>query len=400
MSNPTAATATLPDHPFNRLNHDQKRSITAAVVAQLRGFQKTSYAEALQALVGKTDPGKLSKEASQAFNALNIAAQKTLTVTSWKGGRPFLTNLGPLLKIGNKVVFAGGVATAGIGLFYAPSHKFLALANGCAACAFWILSSRCTLITDAVGQFSQIIENLTSENLNQFPDQIKEVYAGLEKSLFIGSYLQTHRRKIRCEEHEKSLILFKEQLSAIQYLHNLIVANSEKLLSLTISAMHSPIGFLSSALFPEKKNLKSITAADIPPKDLEEIKTFFQNFDKLCRSHQLKAAGVGVLALAWTYYTYVQRVYLMIVAGVVHCIAFFLLAKELYVFQRGSKKIVAASSQEVVQEFRAMAANSSLLSLMSLQEAQASEIKNYVVIQFDAILNLLPSWKELKNRAS
>ena len=65
--------------------------------------------------------------------------------------------------------------------------------------------------------------------------------------------------------------------------------------------------------------------------------------------------------------------------------------KGLHVLQRGSGKI--KEGVKVESEFQSMATHSLLFSRMGLQQADERQIQNGVVIPFDAILQLIPSWK-------
>lgn len=279
-------------------------------------------------------------------------------VRKYKSFKANIIVLNGFLKTGAKAILIGGVAVAGVGLFYLRSHKLLALAAGCSSLVLFFLRSICLKVEASFNQELRIIDELTHQNLAQFSEETNNVYGELKKaSWLMNRYLST-QQPLTPKDHW-GLELLQEQLAAAKYLKQ----------------------FRDGLAFPD--DLKNETS--------QNFSLFFEKFEALCQRGKQMTMRVGVLALAWSCYVYMQRAYLMTAIGIVHFAAYAALTYELMILQSGSRKI--KNVRQIEPEFQKMASHSFLLSRMGLQQANIQAIEKAVVIPFDAILKLIPSWK-------
>jgi hypothetical protein len=219
----------------------------------------------------------------------------------------------------------------------------------------------CLSLHGALEGHIKVLNDLSWQNQDQFSTSINGVYEGLKKTSYLMKcYIKAHQKRDGSENY--GVILLTELRDAINVM---IVAPN-----------------------------RTSTAEDIQKVDLEKIRSFFVRFEKVCRKGLYGTATLGVIAVAWTYYAYVQKAYLMTIAGIVQFVAASTICRELYVFQRGSKNIFSVQENKVAEAFQEMAARSMLFWAMDLEKADRYQIQNTVVIPFDAILKLIPSWKD------
>lgn len=273
-------------------------------------------------------------------------------------------NLTGFVTYGKWMSGMSGVSSACLALLYCRSSKVLALASLCATCAsFALYRTFCA---------SSVTCQTLLEKMQQCDKGLsKSIHASYEvlgnTNWIAGRYLNAHKTKIALENPGPTLL--QEQLDATGYLSTII--QRLKLAQGTC---------LEQA--PSSESIK-----------LPELKQFFEKFGSFCQQGALRAAGFGCAALAWAYYSYMQRARLMCVIGVVYGVSSMVIAQQLYTLGKGSKAISVA--QNIETQFQEVAKRSFLLRRMGMAQASATQIQNRFVVPFDAILKLIPAWKEV-----
>jgi hypothetical protein len=351
-------------HPFLHLSREKQGSL----FKELGEGQPKSYAQLLASAVKSMKQGEennpVSREVLQARDLLNSKSQQILEkpfVTPWKQTDvTFTAGMFGLSWAATALSASVGVA-AGLSVYYIRSHRVIALVTGCAAYSLWYFRGMCLSLHGALEGHIKVLNDLSWQNQDQFSTSINGVYEGFKKTSYLMKcYINAHRKRDGSENY--GVILLTELRDAI----NVMI---------------------------EKPDRKS-TAEDIQNVDLTKIRSFFVRFEKVCRKGLYGTVTLGVIAVAWTYYAYVQKAYLMTIAGIVQFVAASTICRELYVFQRGSKNIFSVQENKVADAFQEMAARSMLFWAMDLEKADRYQIQNTVVIPFDAILKLIPSWKD------
>ena len=339
----------------------------SAIAKELRKKYKEAktyaglYKQALQHLGPNPPQEKPSVEVQQVIEALNSKAREVLEapfVTPWKEEMPVIQVLTYLLPYAAHAATVSGMAVGGISLLYLRSQTVIALANICGACAFLVLRSNILNLNKTFGKIHNHISQLNWQNQTEFSSQIDAAY---KASYLMRLYFGAHSRKMS-KDHQ-GLNLLKEQLSAINHIKFLLI----KLYMMPGSDL----------------KLEGIQIAD-----LGQIKAFFVKFERICRKGMLGTVGVAMVALAWAYYAYVQKAYLMTIAGMVHFVGGAAISWQLFKLQKISKNI-HLSNDDVAVAIQKAASESFLLRRIGV-----ADIHKAVVIPFDAILKLIPAWKE------
>ncbi len=274
-------------------------------------------------------------------------------------------------ELGASYIGKGSIIPLGLSILYLRSHKILALANVCAACALQILSSEFLKISKAFSQQFKTLNELKVDEVDEVDDFLQSVsksYEDLKKESWIArSYLNAHKKHMKGKQSLNSLVILKEHIDAFNHL----------------SCFLKKFFFQFHSFQSNKSTL-----------NLEIIKNFFKKFEKLCLSAQKRAIGIWALSLVWSYYAYTQRAYLMVLAGIVHLIAWSVIIKELFTLAKGSKKIYSFDSTPVINSnFQAMAAKSWLFMTLP-NNMEVEDIQQHIVTPMNFILTLIPTWKE------
>lgn len=368
----------VPVHPYLTLPREQKDSIRAEFFNQVGDKKRfaqifVSAAKQMQADANNnSSPTQPSPEVLELINKLDGKARELLErpakeamINGWKVEQLTITGLTYSLTVTQKGCFVGAVGAAGMGLLY-RSQKVLAVANLCVACALFVFSSTSNKLKEAYLQVGHAINELTLDNCELFSQKIEQIYTDLEKASVVMRCYHKFQRRSLSKVHQAQELL-REQLFPATMLKNIMTGKAPQ---------SQPQG--------------------IEP-NLAQIKLFFEKFEKISRKGMLLTSGIALLGAAWTYYAYLQRAYLMIVAGSVHFVVSSLIAKELFNLQRGAKKVYQAPDSEIAKTFAEIVPMSTVLSEIGIPNPTAYEIEQCVVIPFDAILTLVPGWKTRDN---
>lgn len=348
-------------YPFMRLERDDQRRVSHELQAAYfqQGVQEVAfqsdYRDALLVMAGKKEASTLSVAGEEILNELNNQADPF--TSGWKQTLPTVTILTNLLLLGSYGCTAGSAVSAGMSLLYLRSHKIIALASACSGCALLILSSVYKNMVTTFQFHERLIENLSWKNQAQFSEQVNAIY---KSSLF---FRRLFSQSNETGQSHKGLQLLRDHLSAVEHARNVLIC-------------------LFNGAVP----------GEFPGGAQGLDKSFFMRLSKLARSGMISSGVVSVLLLAWTSYAYLQKARLMAITALVQFVGASLITYELIVLSTGSKRVYSASDDEIGREFQAMALHSFLLKRMGLQTANAAQIQNAVVIPFEAVLKLVPSW--------
>ncbi|MGD0664836.1 MAG: hypothetical protein ABSA17_03785 [Rhabdochlamydiaceae bacterium] len=350
-----------------RAEYEKEKSISP------NQFNK-DYREASAVFRSEKPLATLSPEQLQIFHELN---NRACGVNLWKNKQHAIEVITMLLPFAAIALNVASVVPAGTAFFYLRSHRSLAVASACSACACLFFASTCYKLQGPLKDLGKIINELKWENFGAFFGKVEGAYNELRKTSYLARFILNAQEK-KLDNNDRALRLFGEHLSALQA----IICVASKLKDRYLNYKLGITTKLSSIEDIQKKV------------DLAKILSFFVRFEKICQKGLYGTATFGLVALAWAYYAYVQKAYLMTIAGIVHFAVASTISRELYIFQRGSKNIFSVQEDKVAEAFQEMAARSMLFWAMDLEKADRYQIQNTVVIPFDTILKLIPSWKD------
>jgi hypothetical protein len=209
-------------HPFWRLSQQERSDISKALRAKFvsQGGQENafnaSFKSVLSAMQGKLPEEQLLVGAQQLLKSLNGQATRYLeTIPAWQATLGDVTILTGLLSLGAQASQWGAMVPAGVALLCLRSHKVLAVASGCVACALLVFSSICWKLNGAFERHYQLISDLNLENFDQFEGSVQEVYEGLKKThVLIRIYL--NKRQAKMTECPGSQLLWDELAAVFQ----------------------------------------------------------------------------------------------------------------------------------------------------------------------------------------
>lgn len=365
-------------HPYLGLTKDQKKIISDEFLNQAEDKKRFAqlFVSASRQMVAdvknQSQPTQPSVEVVELISKLDGKARELLErpakeamINGWKVEQITIRVLTDFLTLAQKGFFVGAVGAAGMGLLY-RSHKVIAVANLCVACALFVFSSTSNKLKEAYLQVGQAIQELDLNKCELFSQKIESIYTDLEKaSVVMKCYHKIQRRSLPKEHQAQELL--REQLFPATMLKKIMFG---------MAPQGQPEG--------------------VEP-NLRQLKAFFERFAKISRQAMLITSGVALLGAAWTYYAYLQRAYLMIVAGSIHVVVSSLIAKEFFNLQRGAKKVYQAPDSEFAKTFAEIVPMSTVLSKIGMQNPTVYQIEQCVVIPFDAILTLVPGWKTRAN---
>ncbi len=369
-------------HWFFYLGNEGKKAVTSTLIAE----NKEQKELLLKQVNGKTcvvragawlnwnvkrsgaEPYR-DADVDQVIKLLNDAALNKVpqdnpakVVFTWKKHVDDLTGFVSGVKTLSYMSMAGAVGAAGMGILY-RSHKVLLVANLSVICALCLFRYIALTLATAGESLKAVVEKLTVESYNDFDTNLNAAYEGLEKTSYLMRlYLPLQRKTISGKSPSQQL--FKKQLLALS--------------------------LLRSTIRRCKKGSDPLQQKDA---NIGNIKTFFQNFEKICSKGTLISVGFTVLGAALIYQAYMRKAYLMILAGTVHCVVSLLITKEFFRLQSGAKKVYTAADTQIAKTFAEMVPTSMVLSAMRMQDATVYDIEQFVVIPFNKILALVPGWE-------
>ncbi len=347
-------TGTVGSHLYWKLDLVTQSTIAKELKSSYgKGFTSL-YKSALQ-YMGLNPPNKpVPEDVQKIIGALDERAAEILYVGPWKSELPTIENITALLPLCGQVVSGVAAASLGVTLLYARSHRVLAVATLCVTCAMVAIRSFVLKLNEGFEKHYGVIEALNAQNLEQFSGTIDNVYNELKKTSYLMRlYLNSHQSRMK--EGHQGLELLREQLLAMHHL---------------------------KALF--------LGLAGLPGSQTEiDSKIFFTKFEKLARKGLYGTVFYGAATAAVAYYAYVQRARLMVVIGIVHCIGALAIARELYVLKKGSSLVGKADPEQMNEQFQYIVNKSFIFNYLGVKN-----IQDTVFISLDAILKLIPAWKE------
>jgi len=261
----------------------------------------------------------------------------------------------------------GSIGAAGLGLRY-NSYRVLMVANLCMACALWVIRSHVQSIAAFCNDISTVIQDLAPERLNNFEGRIASIYEGLEKTTyFIKFYLRQQKATVE-KDREGHLKLLQKQLYALSQIRNFA--------------------------FRCTKQLDKLQQGE---PDLNKIRDFFKNFEKLSKNGLFVSGSFTFLGAALTVYASMKKAYLMSLVGMICCIRLLAISKELFNLRNSSKKIIASQDEDMHKNVNEFVSKSKLFSSLKMDNPTLFDYEKIIVIPFDAILTLVPSWKTRVN---
>ena len=169
----------------------------------------------------KTSPDNLSSEQQQILNDLNnraCKADKNIIISS-EIKRRSITNFTGLLPLSAKAMILLGGAAAVTALFYLRSHRSLAVASACSACACLVIASTCYKLNKTLMGLGKILKELNWHNYHKFSDQVEGAYNELKKTSYLAwLFLYAHDEKLNKADH--ALRLLDDHLSAVQVINS------------------------------------------------------------------------------------------------------------------------------------------------------------------------------------
>lgn len=314
-----------------------------------------SYKAVLQVMTEKAGMETLTPEQVVVLNDLNDRVYES----PWTRELPNIQNLTGLCDTGFDICTTMGSAAFSLAVYYARTHKLIALVSGCVTVAFLMLGTATQKIKVSFWSHEKHIEDLTWRNEAGFSGKADGVYAELKRTSYLMRYYLAAQTARMQPEHQ-GLQLLRQQLAAFGYLKNL----------------------LPMLLSPCNPNATH---------DVAKIQSFFRKVEPFSRKAFQRSATFSALALGWALFAYTQKAYYMAAVGIVHCVGALVLARSFNVLTTGSKKIY--ESQHVENNFDEMMCKI-FFNEDFWPQLSGHQIENAVVIPFNAILQLIPSWND------
>ena len=355
-------------HPFGTLQKSEQLQI----VKELRDselFRETfscSYSKALNFIVGKTaEIDEMARPLMEAMNAKASELKFDRDFGAWKQEITPINGAVFYASMAARGISAATLAMGGLTLWSFRNSKALAAANGCALLALVILGNSVANYTEGLIKVVRELNALEIENCAEFSSKIDGIYEGIAKSIFIfSSYFKGRRAALGKAEHQ-GLQLLRDDISAIRALPEFI----------TLMQFHMMSG---NDIRLEYDSEMVISA--------EDVKAFFQRLEKLAHNGKGCAFGGTLVGMAYLYLAYLNRAYLMVIAGLTFTImngALFLAARS---YEMGAAKVHQSDDGDLIQVFNRHVAGGlfpKVVNTYSLQKA--------VTIPLGKILKLIPA---------
>ncbi|QVL56991.1 MAG: hypothetical protein KFB93_06310 [Simkaniaceae bacterium] len=359
----------ISSHPFTSLG----KSDQLAIVRELRAseqFQVTfsrDYAPALQFMGGKV--AEIEEGPRALMEAMNAKAEEKIEEIDynkfykiWKEEVVVLTGIFPIANMAVNGTSSAAFAMGGLTLWSFRSSKLLAAANGCACLALILLSNSLINYAEGIHKISQTIEALNIENKAIFSPSINEHYEGIEKSTTVlRSYFGARKRVLGNPEHQ-GLQMLREDLSAIQALKSYS---------------------MSMLMWYQTKTPLSIESEKLV--DVQQIKTFFEKLERVTLKGKNLAAAGTLIGMAYLYCAYLNRAYLMMIAGLTFTLmngALFSVARS---YQMGAIAMREADESNLLEIF-----HKNMRGRLLPRATDPISLQQAIIIPLDRILRLIP----------
>lgn len=344
-----------------------ERSDQTIICQPYKVSHKNFFQEAFDYLAGNKKREELSLGAAQLADALEAAAARLDFQRNYEPWKKIFADLTFVMGYGESLLWGaqgGTLAMGGLTLLALRNSKLLAVANGCATVAVFILTQTFSCFLEGMKSHAANIENLTIENRSEFEERVTQHYKEIEKTHFLLSTYYQARKEVIGEKEHRELLLLKEDIEAMKELP----LYSATLLVSCFSSPKSPSPSLQDEVF-----------------DIQLIKAFFLKFEKMALQGK-QIFFIGTLSgMAYMYCAWVQKAYLMIIAGLIYTLTNGLLFYGTRSYQIGAVALQTGSQEDLLKIYHQNVSGILFPSMKDLDSLHAC-----VTIPLEKILKLIP----------
>lgn len=353
-----------------QISREQKSYVNQAIkINKQITITKENYAKALEFFLGKITV--ISPDVQAIVDVMNSEAQKILNRDDFEKKHPIwrkaITDITGIFPYAGRVLQQGAsygaLGMGGLTIWAAlRNSKLLAAANGCAALALILFSSTINHFLGGLYQHSLTIKNLSLENWHEFEGKIGNNYEKMEKSIFVlGRYYGARKRALGIVE-QQALLLLKEEVDAIRTL--------------------SFYGFVLMVSYKTQQPLMNSLEQQF---DLKKVKKLFLKIEKIASQGKNLTLIGTLLGMAYLYVAYVQRAYLMIIAGLTYTCLTGALCTTARSYQIGAAAIREATEENLLEIY-----HQNIAGFLIPPVADVNSIQGAIVIPLEKILKLIP----------
>ena len=354
-------------HPFLTLDKLVQLQFIKELRGSFSGCFAVAYPMAIKFMDGRV--AEIDSETQALVDAMTAKANEILgpddfekNYLPWKGQVIVLTGVFPIAKSAAQGLSYAALAMGGLTLWSFRSSKLLAAANGCACLALVLLGNSIIKYVEGLNEHSKMIEALNVQNRGEFSSKIDQNYVKMERSIpILQTYFTARKRRLGSAEHQ-GLQLLRQDVSAIQAMMHYFSDNS------SYQMTHIPIAVESEKLV-----------------NLSEIKAFFERFEMILRKGKGLAFGGTLMGMAYLYCAYVNRAYVMIIAGLTFTLMNSLLFSVARSYEIGAATMLSAEDHTLIDIF-----NQNVAGRLIPQAENEISLQQAIVIRLDRILRLIP----------
>lgn len=353
-----------------------QRPVQAQILNKLQRsdeFRNTFRETAGAALQYINDPAtEVTEDSRRLAEAMNAEADFKINYNPWQREVDDLT---PLFSVVNDLLFSvvnglkkglvwSSLAMGGLTLWSFKSSKLLVATNGCATIGLLLFSRAVDSYVLASRRHVEVIKALNIGNRNAFSGAIDGHLAQAEKSSKLLRYYFRARKQAIGAKENQGLLLLKEDLGVIRGMRAYIARALPSV----------QMGIFVSTPSGQEVNLK-------------QIKDFFAKLERILhRGRQVAALGT-LMGIGYLYCAYVNRAYLMVVAGLTFSVASGVLCATAHSYQIEVAKMQDAAGEDALLKLF----NDHVSRWFIPQAANALSLQEAIVIPLDKILKLIPA---------